>query len=127
MSGASGRYRSASSATTPCQLAPVCVKPWSRTSDSDIDPHHDRYRLPPAAAGAVRRAGAVRDAARLHLTGLALHADRAVAGGRATDHLLVAHRRALRRVLRARGGEGLGATGPRPRLPAIRGTASVRL
>ena len=42
------------------------------------------------------------------VAGLALHADRPLARPRAADPLLVAHRRALRRLLRARRREGAG-------------------
>ena len=73
-----------------------------------MTPSHRHLR---AAARVRRRAGALRDARRLHLARLALRAARADARARAAAALLLARRRALRRLLRARAGEGLGAAG----------------
>ena len=68
----------------------------------------DTYLLLRAFCDELARCGL---RARLHLARLALHADRAVARSRAADPLLVAHRRALRRLLRARRCEGVGPAG----------------
>ena len=68
----------------------------------------DTYLLLRAFCDELARCG-VR--ARLHVARLALHADRALARPRAADPLLVAHRRALRRVLRAGRREGIGPAG----------------
>ena len=90
--------------------------------------HHARPpRHPPAAARVRRRARALRRARGVHLAGLALLTARARARPRAAAALLLAHRRALRGVLRARRGEarrpagrrhlhvGHGGGQPRPR------------
>ena len=59
----------------------------------------------------------------LHLAGLAQHADPALAGARAPDPLLVAHRRALRGLLRARRRQGVA--GARWRMTCTSGTAAA--
>ena len=72
--------------------------------------HADTYLLLRAF---VRRARALRHARRVHLARLALRAARALARARAAAALLLAHRRALRGLLRARAGEGVAAAGGR--------------
>ena len=69
-----------------------------------------RRRLSPAAR-VLRRARTLRDAARMHIAWVALHADRAFAGTGETNLLLLPHRRAVRRVLRAGCGQGIGTAG----------------
>ncbi len=68
----------------------------------------DTYLLLRAFCDELARCGL---RARLHLARVAQHPDRALAGPRAADPLLVAHRRALRRLLRPRRGQGVGPPG----------------
>ena len=83
---------------TGSQLAPVWVKPWSRTSAGAIAPIMTARRHLPAAPRLRGRARPLRAARRVHVARLALHAARALAGPRAAHPQLLAPRRARRRA-----------------------------
>ena len=76
------------------------ANPWSSTTIE-----RDRRHLP-APARVRRRARALWRGGRVHVAGVALDAARAVAGARRAPAVLVARRRALRRLLRPRGRQG---------------------
>ena len=80
----------------------------ARAPDARDDASH---RHLPRPARLRRRARALRPARGVHVAGLALDAARALAGARAADPRDVAPRRAQRRLLRARAGEGDRAAG----------------
>ncbi len=81
-------------------------------------------RQPPPPARLHRRARAVRRAPRRHVAGLAIHAARPGPRPRAGAAGVVARRRALRRLLRARHGEGRRAPGV---VACTSGTAAANL